>query len=110
MGTNYYLEIDNCGTCHRSASRVHIGKSSCGWRFALHCDTTTPWTDYDGFAEFIIKNVDQKKTKLVDEYGSELSVNELFTRILGAKNDTKRPSDIRVTHHRYVDVCHYEFC
>lgn len=36
MGTNYYLHIDVCPTCGRSADQIHIGKSSCGWRFSLH--------------------------------------------------------------------------
>ena len=41
MGTNYYAFIDRptpCSTCgHRDEGvRIHIGKSSVGWCFALH--------------------------------------------------------------------------
>lgn len=36
MGMNYYLHIDRCEHCGRGAERIHIGKSSVGWAFALH--------------------------------------------------------------------------
>lgn len=37
MGTNYYLqEKPPCGECGREFERLHIGKSSAGWCFALH--------------------------------------------------------------------------
>lgn len=41
MGTNYYLEgptQEPCACCHRpyEQERLHIGKSSAGWVFALH--------------------------------------------------------------------------
>ena len=36
MGTNFYLKADACPHCGHSNNRMHIGKSSCGWAFALH--------------------------------------------------------------------------
>lgn len=36
MGTNYYLFKDACPHCGRGDDALHIGKSSCGWCFALH--------------------------------------------------------------------------
>ena len=36
MGTNYYLHKNTCDHCGRSDERIHIGKSSGGWCFALH--------------------------------------------------------------------------
>jgi hypothetical protein len=38
MGTNYYLKLDVCPHCGRERERIHIGKSSAGWCFALHVD------------------------------------------------------------------------
>ena len=35
MGTNYYLYYNVCECCGRQDS-IHIGKSSCGWRFLFH--------------------------------------------------------------------------
>lgn len=37
MGTNYYLyQKPDCKCCGRPFEPLHIGKSSGGWRFALH--------------------------------------------------------------------------
>lgn len=37
MGTNYYLHRkQDCECCGRPFEPLHIGKSSGGWRFALH--------------------------------------------------------------------------
>src|SRR5450631_1105933 len=36
MGTNYYLQLPGCDHCNRAGDRLHIGKSSGGWCFALH--------------------------------------------------------------------------
>ena len=40
MGTNYYLERPVCPTCGRGEEQMHIGKSSAGWVFSLHVETT----------------------------------------------------------------------
>lgn len=48
MGTNYYLHRDVCPHCGRSAEKIHIGKSSSGWCFALVADefkTLGEWRD-----------------------------------------------------------------
>jgi len=45
MGTNYYWvhKADKCETCGRGEeTRLHIGKSSMGWCFALHV-----WEPYE---------------------------------------------------------------
>lgn len=39
MGTNYYAEFGNRIYPYK-ANRIHIGKSSSGWAFALHLDLT----------------------------------------------------------------------
>ena len=36
MGMNFYLCFNACPHCGRSDDRLHIGKSSFGWCFALH--------------------------------------------------------------------------
>jgi len=38
MGTNYYLMTKECPTCGhiKEEDKIHIGKSSAGWVFALH--------------------------------------------------------------------------
>ncbi len=79
MGTNYYLHAKPCPHCGRSEPELHIGKSSCGWVFALHVipeegirdlpDWETRWLKPDS----VIK----------DEYGREvtpLEMTEIITR------------------------------
>jgi hypothetical protein len=77
MGTNYYLERDICPHCKRSDERLHIGKSSAGWCFALHID-----------AEEGINSLDDWKAlwsapdaRIVDEYGRETSPEEMLEKI-----------------------------
>lgn len=36
MGTNYYAVPNMCDHCGVRAERIHIGKSSVGWRFLFH--------------------------------------------------------------------------
>ena len=36
MGTNYYLRIPRCSCCGHQDDGLHIGKSSCGWRFTFN--------------------------------------------------------------------------
>lgn len=76
MGTNYYLEQQPpCPTCGREFDRLHIGKSSAGWCFALHV-----------IPELGINNLDDWKAKWVgkkifDEYGDEVSHKAMISCI-----------------------------
>jgi hypothetical protein len=77
MGTNYYLTEKICPTCGRG-NRLHIGKSSYGWCFALHVipemgiddigDWRAHWTRPDSLIE--------------DEYGDKLTPEEMESKIL----------------------------
>jgi hypothetical protein len=77
MGTNYYLERDICSHCGRSDARLHIGKSSAGWCFALHVDadegvnSLTDWQDLWS----------APNARIVDEYGSEHSPEQMLETI-----------------------------
>lgn len=70
MGTNYYLLKDTCQHCGKPDEKIHIGKSSCGWCFALRV------TDD-------IKNLsDWKKLfrnhSIIDEYGCNVSTDRMM--------------------------------
>lgn len=61
MGTNYYLQLKG------RKGRIHIGKSSFGWAFALHChygvvETMFQWK----------KLINEPGNKIVDEYGRKI--------------------------------------
>lgn len=93
MGTNYHVIIDECpevcGRCFYRA-RVHLGKSSVGWRF-LH----------RGYREGVPDFPDMKITgreswlrlldlgRIVDEYGREVGKQELL-EFIEAKQGHKR--------------------
>jgi hypothetical protein len=77
MGTNYYLETECCQLCKRPKERLHIGKSSAGWCFALHVDR-----------EEGIESLEDWKaawsrpgSRIVDEYGVEHTPSEITTTI-----------------------------
>ena len=84
MGTNYYLEMDRCEHCKRSANQLHIGKSSMGWTFALN---TYPEKNITSLAAWI-DMFHANPGSIVDEYGSSISVNEMIKLI------TKREAHI----------------
>lgn len=72
MGTNYYLEGPLCPTCGRGPESLHIGKSSCGWCFALHVtDEIESLEDWQ---------VEWKKPGRVikNEYGDTVSAAEML--------------------------------
>jgi hypothetical protein len=51
---------------------VHIGKSSCGWKFLFNHNNWTYYKDMDELKAFI------KSGRLVDEYGKELNQEEFW--------------------------------
>lgn len=75
MGCNYYLQAEPpCPTCGRvDDERVHIGKSSAGWYFALHVipelgiNTLDDWRNLWSAPGAIIRN----------EYGDVMSISDM---------------------------------
>jgi len=76
MGTNYYLVLP--------WDKVHIGKSSAGWVFQLHCygeDNTHPLHTLEDWIETIIF-AQRLGGRIEDEYGTEHQLEGLLTEIL----------------------------
>lgn len=73
MGTNYYLETEVCPHCHRSAERLHIGKSSAGWCFSLHVDAEISINSLDDWRE----RWSAPRSRIVDEYGRQYTPQEM---------------------------------
>lgn len=74
MGTNYYLhQKPDCECCGRSFEPLHIGKSSGGWCFSLHClpqdgiNTLDDWRALWAASGAYIRN----------EYGERVSIAEM---------------------------------
>jgi hypothetical protein len=76
MGTNYYFTPSHAGPCEHcgrsdSAEELHIGKSSCGWCFALHIIPEKGINDLgDWLAIF-------QDGKIRDEYGQDILLGEM---------------------------------
>lgn len=74
MGTNFYLRPKNEISADND---IHIGKSSYGWRFALHyipklAESIEQWQQLYNNPNY----------KIIDEYDSELSPDDLDNIIL----------------------------
>lgn len=86
MGTNYYLSTQKpCSHCGREYDRLHIGKSSGGWCFALH---VMPDDGINGLDDWQ-RLWSQPGATIRDEYGTEIGKVEMLSRITmrdGAKD------------------------
>ena len=82
MGTNYYLVRGVCEHCGRGEEKQHIGKNSGGWCFLLH---VCPEEGINGLEDW--KNLWNASsgglTRIEDEYGDQVSVEEMERIIVG---------------------------
>lgn len=96
MGTNYYLVKDFCDTCGRY-DETHIGKSSYGWKFTFS-------NKLGKTKEEVFKEI-KKGDKIVNEYGEDVSVEEL-SKLIESKQDDNEHTDRQ---HFYQDNDGYDF-
>jgi hypothetical protein len=91
MGTNYYAVFQIKAGEWRNAyidgisERVHIGKSSSGWCFALRVDNDRGLTSLDAWTEFL------RECRIEDEYGSPCTLDELLSLITDRRGRPTRP-------------------
>jgi hypothetical protein len=92
MGCNYYTQTKSVvnGTVD-----IHIGKSSCGWAFALHDIPSMNLRSFNAWKKFL------KGKRIFNEYGEEVSYDEIISTISERKGDLQR-------HELSVDVRHGE--
>jgi len=67
MGTNYYLVTED-------GNRLHIGKSSFGWCFALH---VMPWMGLNSLNDWTLYVCNNPGCVVMDEYDRIMSFGEL---------------------------------
>jgi hypothetical protein len=65
MGTNYYVELEKCPCCGHSKKRLHLGKLSAGWVFALQVLPDEGLSHLCDWSNLIT----QTRAAIVDEYG-----------------------------------------
>ena len=83
MGTNYYLRTGkkitktcDCGFEHELDEKLHIGKSSWGWKFVLHIIPERGINELEDWEELF------KTGKIFDEYNNEITVEQMMNCIL----------------------------
>lgn len=105
VGTNYYLLEDYCTHC-KKGERVHLGKHSAGWRFAMSALVYKTYGDW-------FKRLNQPNTVVVDEYGMPEPVYELV-KSFENKKDLRSIVDLGDRWNKSwkdgpVDMYEYEF-
>lgn len=116
MGTNYYLQEKVCDHCGRRGHRMHIGKSSMGWCFALHVRKSPDWWDEDDSDDDRLKLPSDllgwtvlfadTRYEIVDEYGRKISAVEMYQTI--ADRGSREPrEDAGYQAHGYRDLEHF---
>lgn len=106
MGTNYYVQAHTCPTCRRS-ERIHIGKSSVGWRFIFRGyerddgEQTRPYNITDWKIHLADENV-----QIFDEYDRPVSKTDFWAMVVGKKDQRHDPNAI---HDDLADILLREF-
>ena len=107
MGTNYYA-VPKKPTV---ANALHIGKSSCGWKFLFqevnkyNCefDEELEIHTYEQWEKFLKEN---KDIVILDEYDKEISVNE-FLELVNKKQLEENKDDFayakNINGYRFTD-------
>ena len=85
MGTNYYVykETSTCGdACEHcteiAIERVHLGKSSMGWKFGFYAPPH--WPREKALDYWLDQTIDGERIE--DEYGHEVSRDQLLALIM----------------------------
>jgi hypothetical protein len=87
MGTNFYLESTACMPSAFERPRIHIGKSSAGWCFALHVypssgeDVDHRPANFGQWCGLLESTEADGSARVVDEYGTEITVAEMIETI-----------------------------
>ena len=88
MGTNYYHHPKPpCECCGRAWEPRHIGKSSCGWCFALH---VYPDDGIRGIDDWVRQ---WQSGVIKDEYGHQVTPAEMLSKIVDRERVGKPPLD-----------------
>ena len=74
MGTNYYVEYNQCEHCGRN-DRRHIGKSSAGWAFSLRVYPDEGINTFDDWKPIFFAG------SIVDEYGNDVPAGQMIHKI-----------------------------
>jgi hypothetical protein len=77
VGLNYYVELEKCPCCGHTQKRLHLGKMSAGWVFALQVLPEEGLNCLDSWQELIVNT----RAAIIDEYGQVVDWPTLRTQI-----------------------------
>lgn len=86
MGTNYYA-VKKKPRIVKIYDEIHLGKSSIGWKFVFQ--EQEQYHNFEEFKDFILNN---NEWIIKDEYGKEVSPNELL-ELIKTKQKENNPDD-----------------
>jgi len=101
MGCNYYVKINECKHCGRF-EHIHLGKSSCGWKFLL------AYNDGEFYKTFAEMQEWLKDKEIFDEY-ERAEPYEEFCRYVKRKQIGNRSHIINNDKSCHSDSEGYEF-
>lgn len=112
MGTNYYLITNECDCCNRS-DKIHIGKSSVGWKFLLRY-----YDENNNDIGLDVKNIDDwisllqdSRNRVMDEFFEDIENHEMIKKILKTNNDNKLKNHVELGDNTYyLDDKGFNFC
>ena len=100
MGTNYYA-IKKKPRIVKIYDEIHLGKSSVGWKFVFQ--EQEQYHNFEEFKDFILNN---NEWIIKDEYGKEISPNDLL-KLIEEKQKENNPDDFtwdkNVDGYRFTD-------
>ena len=99
MGTNYYLNTDYCPCCGHPRKKVHLGKSSYGWKFLFRKSKKV--RDFESFCEFI------KTGSIENEYGEEVDKEDLLDLIDSEQTDKEHDDAENIGGYDFIEVDFY---
>ena len=86
MGTNYYTKIKECECCGRF-EEIHLGKSSCGWKFSFQYNDGKYYKNFDEMKSWL------KDKVIKDEYNRIITLEEFFLMIKDKQKETNSHAD-----------------
>lgn len=100
MGTNFYLHTNYCPCCGQPREKIHIGKSSYGWKFLIHKIPNRIF-NYRSFCSYIKEGV------IYDEYGQEWEEYEFLKMIQSFQKEKNNSYCERIDDYDFVEG---DFC
>lgn len=92
MGTNFYAESEPCPHCGKSSDKLHLGKSSGGWKFALRAHKDLGIDSLRALVDYI----ESKDMRVLDEYGLRYSLAQFVLRVADrSPGNLQHPDPVR---------------